>query len=448
MPVIGGTRPKTISMLSQNQRENATVALKELFSLWDSRASSYSKILFCSAVAKGHDGKWKNVTTFFLPLHTKETFSPGRKSDYGEFLMVEDTLSLDKTKATLTDVVERDRLSLPGLPEIAIEATPQTGNPMYPWNSANRRYPVAFPYREFTFNVYDQYKGQSPQTALHHVDLPLFPSGSAAMEKFFGTRLGDSSYGGWFAALVPDYRGRIDKVVLGKSSVEVQITCLAGASEGELIGKLYAKHSSGSVDCADMVFANSKGTAHISDSPRDLLVALLWRADGDLVDYRQFAAGSPYPSDGDVVFEEPEQNIEQTILLGETETVEFKKELPNERARLAVGAVALANRNGGQILVGVSDDTEVVGCTIERPKDVVAQILRNYCEPLPEFDVEEIMVRGKPIVRIVVREGKDKPYNVREKGFYIRIGGTNRRVTRYELDEMYSPKQNPFANDV
>lgn len=50
------------------------------------------------------------------------------------------------------------------------------------------------------------------------------------------------------------------------------------------------------------------------------------------------------------------------------------------------------------------------------------------------------MVAGKPVYMVVVLEGNDKPYQVKEKGFYLRTGATNRLVTRYELDEMYGTK--------
>jgi hypothetical protein len=38
---------------------------------------------------------------------------------------------------------------------------------------------------------------------------------------------------------------------------------------------------------------------------------------------------------------------------------------------------------------------------------------------------------------VTVTEGKDKPYQVKEKGFYVRMQGTNRLITRYELDQFY-----------
>lgn len=184
--------------------------------------------------------------------------------------------------------------------------------------------------------------------------------------------------------------------------------------------------------------------AKISDFPRDLMVALLSKREGELIDQRQFLAGSRYQAE-DVIFEIPEQNIEQTILLGESETVEFKRELPSKREGIAIGAVALANRHGGRILLGVTDNGEVIGCPLDKPKETITQILRSYCEPLPDFVVEEVSVRGMPVLLVKIREGKDKPYGVREKGFYIWIGATNRLATKYEVDEMYSARQNPFG---
>ncbi len=73
-------------------------------------------------------------------------------------------------------------------------------------------------------------------------------------------------------------------------------------------------------------------------------------------------------------------------------------------------------------------------------KDSLTSILRDRCEPPIEFSITEAMVAGKPVYIVVVLEGKDKPYQVKEKGFYLRTGATNRLVTRYELDEIYSSK--------
>jgi len=432
-------------MLSEAQRQNTKAVLKELFDLWANRSGLYGNVLFCSAVARAHDGKWRSVTSFLLPMHKQENRSIGVQVDYGDFKLVEGAIAVDEAKAALTEMVERDRLCLPGLPEVLIQASLHPNSPRHFWDSGPRRYPLFFPYYEFNFSVEQECKGESPREALHHVDLPLFPSGAAAMEHFFSTRLGDdTSYSGIFAALAPDYRGRIREIRLGTNSVEVQIMCLAGSSEGDLVGKLYSKGYGGLPDCADLSFANGKAVAKISNFPRNLIVVLLSRKEGDLVDRRQFLAGSHYLAE-DVVIEAPEQDIEQTIQMGESETVEFKREIPPKREEIAIAAVALANRRGGRILIGVADNGEIVGCRLDKPKDTITQILRSHCDPPLDVFIEEVSIRDLPVIVVTVPEGRDKPYAVKDKGVYVRSGATKRVATRYELDEMYGAKQSQFG---
>lgn len=427
-------------MLSDAQRNNTSIVLKELFNLWEHRSNSYGNVLFCSAVVKGDDRKWRNVTSFLFPLHKQEIRSIGGQADYGDFKLVEGALALDQAKDVISEMVERDRLCLPGLAELAIQVSLHPNSPKYLWDSGSRRFPVFFPYYEFDFSIEQECKGQSPRDALHHVDLPLLPSGKAVIERFFSTRIGDdSSYSGLFAALAPDYRGRIREVRLGTNSVEVQIVCPAGSSERDLVGKVYSKGYSGLADCADLSFTHGKAAAKISDFPRDLLVALLSRKEGDLVDRRQFLAGSRYVTEG-VVIEAPEQDFEQTIQLGESETVEFKREIPAKREEIAIGATAFANRRGGRIFIGVADNCEIVGCRLDKPKDTITQILRSHCEPPLDVFIEEVEIRSLSVIVVTVPQGKDKPYGVKDKGIYIRSGATNRIATRYELDEMYGSK--------
>jgi predicted HTH transcriptional regulator len=73
-------------------------------------------------------------------------------------------------------------------------------------------------------------------------------------------------------------------------------------------------------------------------------------------------------------------------------------------------------------------------------KETLANILRDHCEPPLEVAIQEATVQEKPIFVVTVSQGKDKPYQVKNKGFYMRTGATNRLITRYELDEMYGSK--------
>jgi hypothetical protein len=134
------------------------------------------------------------------------------------------------------------------------------------------------------------------------------------MESYLSLRLGDNSqYSGVLAALVPDYRAKIEEIRIGTNSVQVEIECLARSSENDLIGKLFVRYYSGISITADLDFTEQKAPAEIRDFPRDLLVVLLSRKDGEVVDRRSFLAGSQYVTDG-VTIENPERDIEQMIV--------------------------------------------------------------------------------------------------------------------------------------
>ncbi len=322
-------------MISEAQRENTKIVLKELFSLWDNRSGLYGNVLFGSAIARGHDKKWRNVTSFLFPMHKTEIRSVGLQADYGDFKLVEGAITLDEAKAVLTGVVERDQLCLPGLPQVEIQASLHSNSSRQFQNSGPSRFPVFYPYYDFNFSVDQDYKGDSMHDLLHSVDLPVFPSAAAAMESYLGIRLGDNS-SGVLAALVPDYRVKIKEIRIGTNSVQVEIECPAGSSERDLIGKLFVRYYGGISITADLNFTDYKASAEIRDFPRDLLVVLLSRKDGELVDRKSFLAGSQYVTEG-VRIESPEQDMEQVIQSGESVTVEFKRELPQNREQIAIG---------------------------------------------------------------------------------------------------------------
>jgi len=430
-----------MSPISDAQRENTKIVLKELFSLWDKRSALYGNVFFASAVGKGYNKKkWRNVTSFLLPMHRDEVRSVGLQADYGDFKVVDGAMSLDEAKTVLSNVAEQDRLCLPGIPEIEIQASLHQSSPRQFQHSGPSRFPVFYPYYDFNFSVDQEFKGDSTQDLLYSVGLPVFPSAAAAMESYLSTHLGDNSqYSGVLAALAPDYRGKIKEIRIGTNSVQVEIECLAGSSEKDLIGKLFVRYYGGISVTADLNFSDHKASAKIGDFPRDLLVVLLARKDGELVDRKSFLAGSQYVTEG-VTIEAPEQDIEQVIQMGESGTVEFKREIPQNREQIAIGATAFANRRGGRIFIGVADNSEIYGCRLEKPKDTITQILRSHCYPPLDVSVDEIQIRNLPVVVVTIPEGADKPYTVKDKGVYIRAGATKRLANRYELDEMYSGK--------
>jgi ATP-dependent DNA helicase RecG len=127
----------------------------------------------------------------------------------------------------------------------------------------------------------------------------------------------------------------------------------------------------------------------------------------------------------------------ELIANGENSTVEFK--LDDIRPeQLAKEIVALANLNGGHILLGVADDKSIVGIKRENLSEWVTDtVFTRYVHPIILPYYKEIqMDNGKRIAVIRVEQGITKPYVVRandRETAYIRIGAITRPATREQL---------------
>jgi hypothetical protein len=239
-------------------------------------------------------------------------------------------------------------------------------------------------------------------------------------------------------ALAPDYRAKIECVRLMTFGISVEISVTNG-SDVPIIGKLYHEDGTGQDRYDDLAFVNGVATVCTTGQPRRMLVALISSVNGDVIDEWSYDAFHPGPN-GPVI-EITEEDLEHLIVTGESGTLEFKREVPTA-LDLAVAISAFANTNGGRILIGVDNNAEIVGCDNSKINDRFTNILRDHCTPTPRFTVRSQVFRDKNVVIISVPEGLDKPY-MTEKGAYIRAGATNRRITRYELDQLYTARQAP-----
>ena len=140
--------------------------------------------------------------------------------------------------------------------------------------------------------------------------------------------------------------------------------------------------------------------------------------------------------------EESEENLENLIQGGESETLEFKRELPPSKQDVAATITAFANTDGGRLLIGVTDKAEIVGCALDKIADTLTNIVHAHCEPKPSFTTTAVPIRDTTIVIVTVAAGNDKPYMVKDHGAYVRVGATTRRANRYEMDRLYASQRN------
>ncbi len=132
----------------------------------------------------------------------------------------------------------------------------------------------------------------------------------------------------------------------------------------------------------------------------------------------------------------------EIITNGESSGVEFK--LDDIRPeQLAKEVVALANFQGGKILLGVTDDGTILGI---RRQDLEAWIMDTvfgrYVHPMILPFYEEVNLGGEKKVAVISFSGGiSKPYVVRHNDretVYIRVGSTSRLATREQQARLYA----------
>jgi ATP-dependent DNA helicase RecG len=132
----------------------------------------------------------------------------------------------------------------------------------------------------------------------------------------------------------------------------------------------------------------------------------------------------------------------ELIANGENSGVEFKRDdvRPEQLAR---EVVALANFQGGRILLGVEDDGTITG--IQRhdlERWVMDTVFGRTVHPMILPFYEEIQVDDQHRVAVVsITQGTAKPYVVRHHGredIYIRVGSTTQLATREQQARLFA----------
>jgi ATP-dependent DNA helicase RecG len=118
-------------------------------------------------------------------------------------------------------------------------------------------------------------------------------------------------------------------------------------------------------------------------------------------------------------------NVMRLVRLGEGETVEFK----SDGQGVAETTCAMANTEGGTILVGINDDGSVKGVS-KKDDERVSSALKGLSPP-PRMSIEKVQLNGKAVLivkvepmRVLVSIGPIA---------YIRVGRGNRPLSITEL---------------
>ena len=142
----------------------------------------------------------------------------------------------------------------------------------------------------------------------------------------------------------------------------------------------------------------------------------------------------------------------ELISRGEDSRTQFKQNLTNSES-LAGDLVAFSNTKGGRILVGVSDQGEIVGLSpadIRRINQLISNTTSNVVRPPINTYNENVAVAGAQVIMVVtVQEGISKPYSDNNGITWVKAGADKRRVTaREEIQRMLQSADLVHADEV
>lgn len=288
----------------------------------------------------------------------------------------------------------------------------------------------------FVFNPVNASWTNSPTNlSLVARDAPYYPSLEQLLRDEFGIRtLSWAQYfNGQVVIVLPDFRGRISTVTIAQNYLQAQFECTS-MEPSDLVVKIYAENATGPLSRDTIDPCEFTVRIDLPDKPTFASIALLAKASQEMLDEKRYQENIRWLPPG-VVLKTSENEIEQMLLNGEGETVEFKERVEDGR-NVAKTAVAFANTRGGSIVVGVSNDGSVVGCDPKGLSDRITNVLRDRCDPFPSFTPEIVSYRDKTIFLVRVPPSEEKVFVVRDEGPYIRANATNRTPTSQELENL------------
>ena len=113
---------------------------------------------------------------------------------------------------------------------------------------------------------------------------------------------------------------------------------------------------------------------------------------------------------------------------GEGSNIEFKVRVPKKLNELLSEICAFANSNGGYVLIGIDDEGNIRGATVDNTKRSVIQDGIRNISPVLSVEMFQVDVGGKAVWVIDVPSGKDKPY-VLSGAIYVREGSNSQKLT-------------------
>lgn len=395
-------------------------------------AAMYSTASVSAAICNSDAGQHNLLTKIEFLSSLRKAPEPARLF-YRDVIFVRAVVQVDYAIMAIKQLVYEGLLRIPDFDNIPLE-----GNLNQPQGDLDRAWLYRsewsqWPAAIFRFESTDMHRMIPVSEPLVALNAPYYRDLTHFLRDQFGVKSSNaySYFNGGVTVIVPNFRARISKLTIGSGYIKAEIESEFPESKG-LVAKVYAENEQKILFQGDVPLEETSINQTLTDQPTFASVVILSKSTGEPLDTKSFQSNSSW-QDPTVKFEAPELEIEQLLLTGESETIEFRQSIDNPE-RFAKVVVAFANTAGGVIVVGVDDDHRVVGCSIKGLPDRVSQIIRAHCDPPPSVSIEQTVYDDKPLLLVRVPSSSDVVHIVRDRGPYIRANGTTRVPSSYELN--------------
>lgn len=135
---------------------------------------------------------------------------------------------------------------------------------------------------------------------------------------------------------------------------------------------------------------------------------------------------------------------------GEDSQTQFKERFESIDA-LAAEICAFSNSNGGNIIVGVSDEGEITGLIkedIHKLNEWISSTCSQKIDPQVNVTTQNIKYQDRIVMVINVPMGPNKFYMANGKDIWVKVGADKRRAKREEIQRLLQSSGHLYADEM